>query len=158
MAQPWLRLNAQSLEKRMWKDCWPTGQKPMELCICLLIKCWYCSECVHPATAAVCSRQPYFCVPPSAVLLTTLPLLISPPVTTPAKLVAKDAGKDDLCKIHAFKRRFCTALPATRPLRILPPIMKGSYPARRPFMELSCHYRSYFVVLNWSRILIRFFR
>ena len=158
MVQPWLRLNAQSLEKRMWKDCWSTGQKPMKLCICLLIKCWYCSECVHSAIATVCFRQPYFCVPPSAVLLTTLSLLIFSSVTISVKLVAKNVGKNDLCKIHAFKRRFCIALSTTRSLRILPPFMKRFYSARRSFMKLSCHYRSYFVVLNWSRILIRFFR
>ncbi len=158
MTQSWLRLNAQSLEKRMWKNCWSTEQKSMKLCICLLIKCWYCSECVHSAIAIICFRQFYFCVSFSAVLLMILSLLIFPSVTISVKLVAKNVEKNDLCKIHAFKRWFCIAFSTTRSLRILSSIMKKFYSARQSFMKLSCHYRSYFVVLNWSRILIRFFR
>ncbi len=158
MTQSWLRLNAQSLEKRMWKNCWSTEQKSMKLCICLLIKCWYCSECVHSAIAIICFKQFYFCVSFFAVLLMILSLLIFSSVTISVKLIAKNIEKNDLCKIHAFKRWFCIALSTTRLLRILLSIMKKFYSAWQSFMKLSCHYHSYFVVLNWSRILIWFFR
>ncbi len=113
----------------MWKNCWSTEQKSMKLCICLLIKCWYCFECVHSAIAIICFRQFYFCVSFSAVFLTTFLLLIFSSVTIFVKLVAKNVKKNNLCKIHAFKRWFCIAFSTTRLLQILSSIMKRFYSA-----------------------------